>query len=350
MRNLFGEIPVRILAFAGLLVLVVLAFLAVEILIVPFVAALFVIYLFEPAVTAMQIRGMDPGKAFLILLVITFMAVTAALMFMPSWLRMESIAGSGETLSQRIEHQLDETEGWVHGRFPMFQSVKISEQLSTRAAGFAGHFFEEMPELLTSFAINLLLVPFIAYFMVRDGKMLKRHMVQIVPNRYFEMAMIMMYRIDRQIGGYLRGRLIECILVGVAQMLFMGIVAMFVPQPQILLISAVAGITNIIPYLGPVIGLAFGALLYVGAGLPMSAVYGLMLAVALAHVLDNIVIAPAVLSHNVDLHPLSVALVLVIGGELMGALGLLIAIPVASSIKVIAQEFYTNYRLQVRST
>jgi predicted PurR-regulated permease PerM len=162
------------------------------------------------------------------------------------------------------------------------------------------------------------------------------------------MSLIMLNRIDRQIGGYLRGRLIECILVGITQMLFMGIAALFVPQPQILLISAVAGITNMIPYVGPVIGTAFGALLYLGAGLPMSAVYALVIAVAAAHVLDNVVIAPAVLSHNVDLHPLTVALVLVIGGELMGALGLLIAIPVAASLKVVVQEFYTNYQLQVR--
>ena len=68
-----------------------------------------------------------------------------------------------------------------------------------------------------------------------------------------------------------------------------------------------------------------------------------------AHVVDNLVIAPAVLSHNVDLHPLTVALVLVIGGELLGTLGLLIAIPVASSIKVIAQEVYANYQVRVRT-
>jgi len=63
---------------------------------------------------------------------------------------------------------------------------------------------------------------------------------------------------------------------------------------------------------------------------------------------DNVAIAPLVLSHNVDLHPLTVALVLVIGGELLGVLGLLIAIPVAASLKVVVQECYANYQLQSR--
>jgi len=197
--------------------------------------------------------------------------------------------------------------------------------------------------------VNLVLVPFIAYFMVRDGKALKRRIVELVPNRYFEMTLIMFNRVDQQIGGYLRGRLIECILVGMTQAICMGIATLFVEQRYILLIAGVCGVTNMIPYLGPVMGTIFGAFLYLGAGLPMSAIYGLIAASAVAHVVDNILIAPAVLSHNVDLHPLTVALVLVIGGELLGTLGLLIAIPVASSIKVIAQEFYTNYQLQVRT-
>src|SRR5262249_30838613 len=156
-------------------------------------------------------------------------------------------------------------------------------------------------------------------------------------------------RIDQQIGGYLRGRLVECILVGLTQAVCMGIANIFVPQDQILLISAAGGLTNMIPYLGPVMGTIFGAFLYICFGLPMASIYGLVAAAACAHLIDNIVIAPAVLSHNVDLHPLTVALVLLIGGELMGTLGLLIAIPVASAIKVIGQEFYANYQLQART-
>lgn len=348
MKNLFGEMPVRILAFGLLILALVLAFFAIQILIVPFVAALFVAYLFDPVITEMQRRGVERGTAFILILLTTVAGIAVLLMFMPSWLRLESIGGSSESFTQRIQQQLSALQRWTDSKFPMFRSVDIASQVSSRASGIATHFFEILPGLITSFAVNLLLVPFIAYFMVRDGKMLKRHIVQLVPNRYFEMSLIMFNRIDQQIGGYLRGRLIECILVGITQMLCMGIVALFVPQPQILLISSVAGITNMIPYLGPVLGTIFGAFLYLGSGLPMSAIYGLVIAAASAHAIDNIFIAPAVLSHNVDLHPLTVALVLVIGGELLGALGLLIAIPVASSIKVIAQEFYANYQLQVR--
>ena len=348
MKNLFGEVPLRVLAFVLLLAALVLAFIAVRVLIVPFVAAMFVVYLFDPGITVLQRRGLERGNAFLILLMIALVGITIILMFAPAWLRLEAIGGSSDTLTQSIQTQLARTEHWVDSKFPMLRSVNITGQISARAATVATNFFEELPGLITSFAVNLLLVPFIAYFIIRDGKAIKRRIVRLVPNRYFETSLIMFYRIDQLIGGYLRGRLVECILVGITQTLFMGVANLFVDQPQILLISAVCGITNMIPYLGPVIGTIFGVFLYLSAGLPMSSIYGLVIAAAAAHVVDNIVIAPAVLSYNVDLHPLTVALVLVIGGELLGALGLLIAIPVASSIKVIAQEFYANYQLQVR--
>src|SRR5207237_1963252 len=91
MKNLFGEFPVRIIAFGALLLALILVFLAIQILLVPFVAALFVVYLFDPAIVVMQRRGLDRGNAFLLLLVLTLICLTIVLMIMPSWLRMESI-------------------------------------------------------------------------------------------------------------------------------------------------------------------------------------------------------------------------------------------------------------------
>src|SRR5439155_7349006 len=185
-----------------------------------------------------------------------------------------------QTFTERLTSQLNSLERWTNKTFPMLGSIDITAQVTAKATAVATHFFEELPALITSFLVNLLLVPFIAYFMIRDGKNLKRRIVEVIPNRYFEMSLIMFNRIDQQIGGYLRGRLIECILVGVTQALCMGIATLFVPQQYILLIAAVVGITTMIPYLGPVLGAIFGASLYLGSGLPMSSIYGLIAASA----------------------------------------------------------------------
>ena len=135
MKNLFGETPLRLLAFGGLLLALFLAFLAVRILLVPFVAALFVVYLFDPAITAFQRRGVERGKAFLILLGTTLIAIAVVSMFMPQWLRLESIGGSSATFTDRLTVQVDELERWVDKKFPMFRDVEIAIEIEIACEG-----------------------------------------------------------------------------------------------------------------------------------------------------------------------------------------------------------------------
>ena len=343
MKNLFGETTIRVLAFGALLLALILVVVALRILLVPFVAALFVVYLFDPAILFLERHGITPSVGFLVLLAFSLIALGVILTVMPG-LPFESLSGSSETFTERFINQLDGLERWANAKFPMFGSIRIVAEINAKAAAVATRFFEQLPEWITTFVVNLVLVPFIAYFMIRDGKTLKRRLVELVPNRYFEVSLVMLNRVDQQIGGYFRGRLVECILVGVIQAVFMGIAALFVHQRYILLIAAVCGITSMIPYLGPVLGTLFGAAVYLAIGLPVSSIYALLAAATGAHIIDNVLIAPAILSHNVDLHPLTVALVLVIGGEVLGALGLLIAVPVAASIKVVVQEFLPTTR------
>src|SRR5215475_57869 len=126
-KNLFGEAPLRILVIAGLLVAIFLAFLAIRILLVPFVAALFVAYLFEPVIVAMQRRGMDRGRAFLLLLGLTLFGIVVILSLMPQWLRLEALGGSSAAFAQRMTQQFGALERWVDTRLPFLQSTQIGD-------------------------------------------------------------------------------------------------------------------------------------------------------------------------------------------------------------------------------
>jgi predicted PurR-regulated permease PerM len=335
---------VAVILLAGLL------FLTVQVLLVPLVAAMFLAYLFEPGIERLQRRGMQRGKAYILIFAGATIGLATLFSLAPSWLDVgtQPAGASTETLSDRLKTLGKTIEDRATQYIPAFTSVNISEKFSEAAGKLAESLLLQLPALVTSFTVNLILVPIIAFFIVRDGRKLRRRIVALIPNRYFEMSLLMFHRIDDQIGGYLRGRLIECMLVTVTQIMLMGIASYYADQPQILLISIVCGVTNLIPYAGPVMGGAFGVLYYFALGVELNSIVVLLAVIAIAHLIDNILIAPAVLSHNVDLHPLTVALVLLIGGEILGVLGLLIAIPVASTIKVVVQEFYANYQAQVR--
>ena len=356
MKKLFGEVPARLVGIAIILALVILLVLTVRVLLVPFVGALFLAYLLEPGIVVLQRRGMGRGNAFIVMLGLCSVVLLLLLMMAPGWLTLESVGGFKGIFPAKVETSLTSFDKWVKKQIPVFRKVDISSKITQRAVDFAEQAATELPSMAANLTVNLMLIPFMAYFLVRDGRSLRRSIVNLVPNRYFEMALSMFHRIDQQIGGYLRGRLIECILAGIVQMLLMGgaEAILGIRQPNILLISGVSGVLNLIPYVGPVFGAIFGTILYLGADLPNSSIWAntsiwaLLAVIAIVHLIDNIVIAPAVLSHNVDLHPLTVVLALVIGGEVLGVLGLLIAVPVAASIKVIVQEFYANYQVQVR--
>lgn len=351
MKRLFGEVPARLVGIAIILAVVILLVLTVQVLLVPLVGALFLAYLLEPGIVVLQRRGIGRGNAFIVMLSLCSIVLLLLLMMAPTWLTLESVGGFKGNFPVKVETALASFDKSVKKQIPVFRKVDISNKITQRAVDFAEQAATELPSMAASFTVNLMLIPFMAYFLIRDGRSLRRSIVNLVPNQYFEMALSMFHRIDQQIGGYLRGRLIECILAGAVQMLLMGATEAIlgIRQPNILLISGVSGVLNLIPYVGPVFGAIFGSILYFGAdNLPNTSIFALLGVIAIVHLIDNIVIAPAVLSHNVDLHPLTVVLALVIGGEVLGVLGLLIAVPVAASIKVIGQEFYANYQVQIR--
>jgi len=124
-----------------------------------------------------------------------------------------------------------------------------------------------------------------------------------------------------------------------------------------LLIGFFGGIMNIIPYLGPVIGSVIGITLGVTATLASGA-YSEMLPVLIklagiflvANFIDNNILAPLIYSRSVKSHPLEIFFVIIIGGSLAGLLGMLLAIPVYTVLRVIAKEFFQQFRIVKKLT
>ena len=351
MKRIIGEMPGRIIGIAMAAAAIILLILTVQVLIIPIVGAIFLAYLLEPGVVALQRRGMGRGNAFIIVLGVCLATLLIALLLLPGPFAPEAASGLNKRVPDRINADLEKFDKWKSNHLRILSYVNLAGNIKTRIFDFAGRLATELPGIAATVTIDILLIPLIAFFLARDGRSLRRKLLNMVPNAYFEMAISMFYRIDQQIGGYLRGRLIECALSGLVQMGLMAGTQMLVgiPQPNIVLISIVSGILNFIPYVSPIFGGIFGTILFFRTeNLPATSIWALYSIIAITHLIDNFLIAPAVLSHNVDLHPLTVVLALVIGGEVFGVLGLLIAIPVAASLKVIAQEVYANYQVQVR--
>lgn len=183
-------------------------------------------------------------------------------------------------------------------------------------------------------ARDAIIVPFLAVFLLRDGPKIKQGLIRLVPNRYFEFSLEALHKIDLRLGNYLRGIVIQnTIISGLAIGALWGL-----EVPSFILLGLLIGITNFIPYIGPLLGGGVVVLVQLAnTGSPIMG--GLVLLALLAiQLVDEALIAPFVYGKAVDLHPLEVLLILWVAAQYFGLVGIVLAIPLASSAKVVLTE------------
>lgn len=206
--------------------------------------------------------------------------------------------------------------------------------------------------LIKGFAVACFAITFITFFFLKsEANLFTEGIVLLFPSKYEENITRALGSINRLLVRYFLGIFTDILCVMTLLSLGLMLVAGF-PFKQALLIGLLAGILNMVPYVGPLfgmlIGLSFGILdVYSGAvPLALDVVLVRMLIVFLmVQVLDASVLQPLIYSNSVRAHPLEIFLVILIAGSIGGILGMLIAIPTYTVIRVLAKEFFNHFRV-----
>ena len=143
--------------------------------------------------------------------------------------------------------------------------------------------------------------------------------------------------IDNTFYKYLRGQLLEACIVGILS----ATVLYFIGIDYALIIGIIAGICNMIPYIGPVVGTVLAVIMALLSGQTSTALWAVIGMVVVQQV-DNNLLAPKIVGQSVGLHPVFTMLAILIGGNLGGLIGMLISVPVAASLKVLISKWYTS--------
>jgi putative permease len=197
---------------------------------------------------------------------------------------------------------------------------------------------------IASSAFSLLVIPFVTYFTLSDGDKAAKRLLERVPNKYFEMTLNVISRIQEDLVGYLRGWLLDSGIVGLLNIVGYFIIGLDHP----ILLGFIGGVTNLVPYVGPFAGLVPAALVAITQTGDLSLVLPVILVNVAVQAVDNILVQPICFAHAVDMHPITVIVVLVAANQFMGILGLLLAIPLYVILKVTAIETYwglKHYRI-----
>lgn len=336
-RLALGHIPVKSAFYLLVLFGAGAVLYSVKILFGPLLAALLLTLLLKPPVNALEARGL-PRLAVILSIygLLTGLLVLAAIFVAP--LLAEELVAFGKNLpayADLVRERFAFAEEWFgrHGG---------GEQLSQAAEMFRGGFPVQTGALLQTLAgyassfVTLLtlavIVPFISFFLLKDGHLIGKSLLKMVPNRYFEMSALVLFRIMHSLQLYIRGQLIDASAVGVMTALGLSLIGF----PYALVIGLVAGAGNLIPYLGPVLGFVPAAVVMtvtpewfdLWPALSVVAVFGVV------QFLEGTVIYPLAVGKSVELHPLAVIIAVTVGGQLGGIVGMVIAVPAVAVFKV----------------
>lgn len=193
---------------------------------------------------------------------------------------------------------------------------------------------------MASLMLNIILVPFITFFLLKDGRKFKKAFVSMVPNKYFEFTLRLISNLDTQVSNFLRGQFVDAMFVGILSTIALWILGV----KYFLFIGVFAGLANLIPYVGPIVGASLAVLVSLLTNGSLGTVFYILLAFAAVKLIDDTMIQPYVVGKSVHMHPMIVLLVIIIGGKFFGILGMFLSVPTAGFIKVVLQESIVNLR------
>lgn len=206
--------------------------------------------------------------------------------------------------------------------------------------------------LVSSAFVGLFAVVFISFFFLKDSDLFERIIYALVPDRIEQTMHTTLNDIKQLLSRYFVGLLLEMLGVELIDFLGLWLIARL-DFSYAIGIAFIAGILNVIPYVGPLMGEAIGVILGVilkvgiGAGLNVNVwMFALIILVIMltAQLIDNFIYQPVIYSASIKAHPLEIFIVLLMAGHIGGVVGMLVAIPAYTVVRVIALRFFHRFK------
>jgi len=307
-----------------------------------FLLALVMFYLTMPIVSLLERRGFSKGKA-LSLTVVCFLILIAGVVkvvFPAVVMEIDDFNDKLPLIEEKIGkdflRDVYDTEGNRIGYYSPLLDIEFG---ADKIEAIFGSFFDKLKGFIAS-ALTLILsafviVPILLYIFVKEGDAMKKKFFHLIPNKYFEVTHSMVFEINKSIESFIGAKLIESFIIAVIASVGFFLVGLKLP----FVLGILVGLFNIIPYLGPFIGaIPPLAISYLFAD--HRTVLLTFSVIIFAQLIDNIILQPFLIPRLIKEHPLTVILVTLVGAQLMGPVGMIIAIPAFTIIKTVLAKSY----------
>jgi len=250
----------------------------------------------------------------------------------------------GELLSKENVNQVFvDVQEIIQNSIPIIDSSNLASRLSETFSDLIFSSVDNISNIVSSIfsvlAISVI-VPFMTFFMLKDSNKIIKGIVNVMPNRYFEMTYLVIYKIRVQLGRFVRGWLFDAFVVGALSAIGLSILGI----KNAISIGVIAGVGHLIPYFGPIVGGLPAIIISLIQFGDLSMLPGIVIMFTLVYTIDNGLIQPNVFSKSTDIHPLMIIILILVGSKIMGVLGMLLAVPTATIVKTATREIYLGIK------
>ncbi len=300
----------------------------------PIFFALIITYLLNPLISGLELKKISRTLSIIIIYIIVIIGVSITLFFiLPRILR--SITDLIEAIPQFLQrYEILFYEFVIRYRnsdLPL-RIIDMLDQNIYHIEQVIINSLEEIVSLITGvfyFLFDFILGGIIAFYFLKDIKEFKRALVSIIPRKGRKGILGVVRDIDVVLGGFIRGQLLVAAILGIITMIGLS----FIGVKYSFILGGVAGIANIIPYFGPIIGIIPAAIVAF-FDKPVNGMWVILMYFILQQ-LESAILTPKIVGSRVGLHPAITIIAVIVGGKFFGIIGLILAVPIVGILKVL---------------
>lgn len=317
-------------------IIVLLFFYKVRTLLIPFLLAFIITYLFDPVVNYFEKKDVPRWTSILGIYVAIggIIFIFCYYLFPIIYQEMQKLADDLPHYFQAVQNYSDYFAKKYHDT-PIPAEVKDSLEVSLE--GIQNKFLNMIRGIgdsifsLLGYMVHLVLAPIIAFYFLKDSDKIKKNMRKLIPVNYRAEIVGVVEEINKGVHGFIRGQVLDNVIDGIlvaGGLYFLG-------MDFALLIGIMVAIINMIPFLGPIVGGIIAGLLSLLKSPVLT--FKVIVLFLIVEQLDNSIINPKLVGDQTNLHPVSIIFALLVGADIAGILGMLLAVPVVIVIKVLLQ-------------
>ncbi|WP_421365436.1 AI-2E family transporter [Streptococcus suis] len=318
-----------------------------EIVLLPMILTGLLYYLLNPMVDWMEKHKISRTVGISILFVLIGLLIIWGLA-----VAIPSIQEQVTSFAQNLPSNIQKIEGQVTGllqdeRFEQFRPTalemlnKVNDQIVAYAQKFSSSAVNWASNLISTASqiiVAILIMPFILFYLLRDGQYLNKHITQYLPTKWREPIGTVLSDVNGQLSNYVRGQVTVAIIVALMFSVMFSIIGLSYP----ITLGVMAGFLNLIPYLGSFLAMIPAVILGLIAGPIM--LIKVLVVFMIEQTIEGRFVTPLIIGSSLSIHPITILFVLLTAGQMYGVLGVLLGIPIYASIKVLVKAAFEWYK------